>query len=196
MMIFTHILIGVLLAAVSSLYFSNPLLLVASGAIGGALPDLDMLWIHRKTLHYPVGYSVLSSILFVIYLLSDISTVLVLATGVFAASLHSLMDILGGGKEMRPWEKTDDRAAFNHITGEWISARRIFYDGSFPDFVLAMLSGVAAILILPSKFTILIVFLLVLSLVYMFSRKYITEVIPREYPTFSSYIQEKIEELC
>ena len=194
-MIFTHVLIGVLLAAVSSLYVSNPSLLVASGAIGGALPDLDMLLTHRKTLHFPVGYSILSCVLFFIYLLSGLSTVFVLATGVSAGAVHSLMDVLGGGKEMRPWEETDDRAAFNHVTGEWISARRILYDGSFSDFVLATSSGVVAVSILSSRFTVLIAFLLVLSLVYVLSRKYITRVIPREYSTFSSYIQEKLRNL-
>lgn len=195
MMIFTHILVGILVAAISSLYFLNPLLLVVSGAVGGFLPDLDMFLTHRKTLHFPIGYSVLSVLLVLVYLLSDFTIVLLLATGVFVAALHSLMDILGGGKEMRPWEETDDRAAFNHITGEWISARRIFYDGSFPDFVLATFCGVVAVLILPPTFTISIILLVALSLAYTLLRKYITKIIPEKYPTFSSYIQEKANQM-
>jgi hypothetical protein len=193
MMIFTHIMVGVLVGAVVSLFSSNPVVLVAAGAIGGSVPDLDMLWTHRKTLHFPVGFSLASVLLGLVYVLSNSASVLVLATGVVAAALHSLMDILGGGKEMRPWEETDDRAAFNHVTGEWIAARRIFYDGSVPDLAIATVSGVAVVRILPSAFTSPIVLVVGLAVVYTLLRRYITERIPAEYATFSSYIQAKLK---
>lgn len=193
MMVFTHILVGILLTSVVTIVAPyDPLLLVIVGGFGGLFPDLDMLGVHRKTFHFPVVYPILSGLLLLIGFLIGIEILIIIALGTAAAGLHSLMDILGGGKEMRPWRETDDRAAFNHVSNEWISPRRVLYDGSWPDFVLAALSGSLIALIFSGKFFILISFLIGCAFIYTLMRRLITRYIPESYPTFSSYIQEQI----
>lgn len=190
-MVFTHILLGIALAAIVSLLLPvNPNTLVVAGLVGGGFPDIDMLLTHRKSLHYPVIYSILSVMLLIVYAFSGSVLVILLLLGTSAAALHSIMDILGGGKEMRPWRKTDNRAVYNHITKEWIHPLRVFYDGSATDLILAILLGAIAIWILPRRLWPLILGLILLSVLYTLLRRAVTKWIPEKYTTFSSYIQE------
>lgn len=191
MMVFTHVLLGVALAAVISLAHPvNPTTLVLVGIVGGGFPDVDMLFIHRKTLHSPIIYSVVSGIAVVLYVFSNSPVVLFLLLGFSAAALHSVMDILGGGKEMRPWRETDDRAVYNHITKDWVRPLRVFYDGSVPDLLLAVSLGAIAGWLLPRTLWPVILSLVLFSILYTVARRAVTRWIPEEYPTFSSYIQE------
>jgi len=184
-------LLGITLAAiVSSLYPVNPNALVVAGIVGGGFPDIDMLLIHRKTLHFPVIYSITFIILLPVYIWSGSALVILLLVGVSAAALHSIMDILGGGKEMRPWRKMDNRAVYNHVTKEWVRPLRVFYDGSIPDLTLAILLSAIAAWMLPRRLWPLIVGLVLFSIVYALLRRVVTRWIPESYTTFSSYIQE------
>ena len=193
MMVFTHVLVGIVLAAIVSLQVPiNPTTLVVAGLVGGGFPDIDLLLMHRKTLHFPVIYSAISLFLLIGYLLSDSVVVLALLLGVAAAALHSLMDVLGGGKEMRPWRETDDRAVYNHVTKEWVRPLRLFYDGSMPDLLLAISLGAIAVWILPGRLWPLLFGLVLLSIVYTVLRRAVTRWIPERYATFSSYVQERL----
>lgn len=193
MMLFTHVLIGILLGAVTSLLASgSPGLLVLAGAIGGGFPDLDMLLVHRRSLHFPVLYSVSSVVLIGAAVVTGSGPLLVAAIAFLAAALHSLMDVLGGGKEMRPWRETDDRAVYDHIRGRWVTPLRVFYDGSVPDLGLAVASGAIAAWILPSEYDAALVALVALGTVYVLFRRLITRRIPERYPTFSAFIQSKL----
>lgn len=193
MMIFTHVLVGVAIAgAVAPMFTGDPTVLVIAGILGGAFPDSDMLFVHRKTLHFPVGYSVAAVGLALLALAVSTSVVVLLAVAVSAAALHCLMDTLGGGKEMRPWRKTDNRAVYNHLTSQWIRPRRIFYDGSLPDLLLATLFAILSGWLFPGDRWILLIALVAMAVLYTLVRRLITRWISEEYPTFSSYIQAQL----
>jgi hypothetical protein len=193
MMIFTHILVGVAIAgAVAPVFTGDSTSLVIAGVLGGAFPDSDMLLVHRKTLHFPIGYSVAAVGLALLALAVPASVVVPLAVAMSAAALHCLMDALGGGKEMRPWRETDDRAVYNHVAGQWIRPRRIFYDGSLPDLLLATLLAVLSGWLLRGNRWPLLMGLVAISALYTLVRRLVTRWISEEYPTFSSYIQAQL----
>lgn len=192
MMIFTHALVGILLAALVSLTTSvPPASLVAAGAAGGLLPDADMAAMHRKTFHFPVGFSVAAGLAVVASVVTASTVAVLVAVAAGAAAVHCWMDVLGGGKEMRPWLETDDRAVYDHLRGEWVTARRVFYDGSKPDLAVSIAAGAASGWLLPAAFDGLLAALLVLSAVYAALRRRVTEWISDDHETFSSYLQSK-----
>lgn len=142
MMVTTHVLVGVLLGAITSPLVAIEGLILASAA-GGFFPDLDMLGIHRKTLHRPFQYAIAGLLFGVLGYFS--SYFLLFAIFLLSASIHSFSDIICNGKTMRPWSSTDDRAVFNHLTQEWIHPKRLFYDGSSTDLAIALvLSSIIA----------------------------------------------------
>lgn len=192
-MVFTHILVGVLVGALFSIAIPEfGLLPVYAGLLGGAFPDLDMLMTHRRTLHYPVWFSVTSTLAtLVLYFFTD-SLVVFVAAFTLAAAIHCLMDTLGGGKEMRPWREVDDRAVYNHVAGDWIKPRRLVYDGSLKDLLLSGVSGGLAYYILRPRFRVFIVTVMLLAIVYAAIRRWITRRISEEFTTFSAFIQDRL----
>ncbi len=94
---------------------------LVAGFLGGLVPDLDMYVGHRKTLHYPVYYSVLATGGVLVGL--AVPSVLTVAVALFllGAAVHCVADIFGGGLELRPWEGTSDRAVYDHVRGRWIA---------------------------------------------------------------------------
>ena len=139
MMATTHALAGMALASVTVLVAPEhaPTAMVAAAA-GGVVPDLDLYGAHRRTLHYPVYYTVATAAAVVLALLVPTTLAVVLVAGLGAAALHSLMDVLGGGLELRPWEATSERAVYDHWRGRWLRPRRwVRYDGAPEDLLLA-----------------------------------------------------------
>lgn len=194
MMVFTHILIGIAIGAYTATATGvEPMALVVAGGVGGLLPDLDMVAIHRKTGHFPVVYSILAPLIAIGYVLTGHSELLVVAVGVAGGSVHSVMDMLGGGKEMRPWREIDDRAVYDHVRGHWISPLRVFYDGSVPDVILAVAAGLLSVVVAPPQYTAPIGLLMGLALVYALGRRAVTRWIPDRYTTFSRFIQVKLQ---
>lgn len=194
MMVFTHVLVGVLFGAVlASVAPGSTAGLVGAGLVGGLFPDVDMLFVHRKTLHFPVLYSLAAVALGVAVVATGSGPAALLFAAGVAAAVHCLMDTLGGGKEMRPWRETDDRAVYDHVTRRWIRPRRLFYDGSLPDLCLAVVAGTGAMWTLPSQFSAPVLALVGVSVVYTGLRRAITEWIPEEYATFSAYIQSRLQ---
>lgn len=195
-MVFTHILVGILIGAVVSVFSPEvSTLAVYAGAIGGGFPDLDMALTHRKTFHYPVVFSIAAAGLVLLTLLYTNPAVMFIFVLVLAAATHCLMDILGGGKEMRPWREIDDRAVYNHISGNWIKPRRIVYDGSFKDLIISILSAGIIFYILRPRFVIFTASLLVIAIIYFLLRRWVTRKISEDFTTFSSYIQHWISEI-
>ena len=151
MMLPTHALGGMALAL--------PLLTVApefagiglvAGLFGGIFPDLDMYVGHRKTLHYPVYYSVLAIGMALVAAFVPTAIGIGIAFFLLGASIHSVSDILGGGLELRPWESTSNRAVYDHHNSKWIAPRRwIRYDGSPEDLLLSV--TIAALLLVSIK---------------------------------------------
>jgi hypothetical protein len=121
MMLPTHALIGVAIGA--------PLLWLApdaataaliGGLLGGIWPDLDLYVGHRRTLHYPTGYSLAAIPAVVVAGGVGTSLSIGIAVAVVAAATHCRMDRYGGGLELRPWEGTSERAVYDHVAGRWL----------------------------------------------------------------------------
>lgn len=146
MMLPTHALAGMVLAVpIAIVAPEHAPIALSAGLLGGILPDLDLYTGHRKTLHYPVYYSILAGGAAGSALLFPSTLTVGVAVLLLAAAVHSVADIFGGGLELRPWEATSDRAVYNHYTGRWIPPRRVIrYDGSPGDFLLS--AALAAVL--------------------------------------------------
>jgi hypothetical protein len=194
MMVFTHGLVGILFAALLAPFFpGSTLSLFAAGLVGGLFPDADMLFVHRRTLHFPVVSTATAIALGVALAVTALQPVAVLFVAVAASAAHCLLDTLGGGKEMRPWRETDDRAVYDHVRGQWIAPRRVFYDGSLPDLGLSVALGATAVVLLPAQFTLPVAALVGFAVLYTAIRRAITRWIPEEYTTFPGYIQSKLQ---
>jgi hypothetical protein len=180
MMVTTHAFVGLALA--SAVVAVAPEFAVAAavgGAAGGILPDLDLLAAHRKTLHFPVYYSVLAVPAVAVAAVAPSTATVAAALFLVSAAVHSASDAFGGGLELKPWEGTSDRAVFVHPTNTWVRPRRLIrYDGSPEDFALGALISVPALAAFDGTIRTVVVLALVTSLVYTLVRKRIVELAP------------------
>jgi len=196
MMIFTHILMGFLLGAgVGTLYSELLPVAVYAGILGGGFPDLDMVFTHRRTLHFPVLYSIAGVVATGIAVLWTTPITASVCCFLLAGALHTLTDVLGGGKEMRPWRKTDNRAVYNHVTQSWIRPRRVFYDGSVVDLILSVILAGGLFVLLPASYDKIVMITLSGAVAYTVLRRWITQKIGEEYQTFSEYVQHMLATL-
>lgn len=164
----THALGGMTLAL--SVAFVAPefagIALVA-GFLGGILPDLDMYCGHRKSVHYPVYYSVLVLPTLAIAGLSPSVTTVFIAFLLIGAAVHSVADILGGGLELRPWEATSNRAVYDHYRNRWIAPRHwIRYDGSPGDLLVSITLAVPLLIALDGLLRQIVIVTLAVAFVY------------------------------
>jgi len=175
MMLPTHALAGMALAlpvAYAAPEFAGVALL--AGLLGGSIPDADMYVGHRKTLHYPVYYSVLAVPVLVAAVLLPSGWTVFAAVFLAGAALHSLADVLGGGLELRPWEGTSDRAVYDHYRQRWIAPRQwITYDGSPGDLVLSSALAAPLLLSVDGPFHWAVIVALVVASVYAAIRRYL-----------------------
>lgn len=178
MMATTHVLAGLAIAAVASIFAPEAALHAAlAGAVGGLVPDLDLYAGHRRTLHFPVYGPIVAGLAILLAALSP--TTLTIAGAVFlsAFALHSLSDLYGGGLELRPWEGTSDRAVFSHYHGHWWAPRRfVRYDGAPEDLAVAGVLAVPGVLVFDGQITLLIGLALAVSAGYVLVRKPIVRV--------------------
>ena len=144
MMLPTHVLVGLALALpVAVAVPEHADIALTAGLLGGLIPDLDMYIGHRKTLHYPVYYSALAAVAAPVAALVPTTATIAAAMGLLGAAAHSVMDVFGGGLELRPWEATSSRAVYNHHHDRWLAPRRwIRYDGAPEDLVLSVVVAV------------------------------------------------------
>lgn len=140
-MVLTHIAVGMALSLPVA-FVAPDLGVVAavSGAVGGAVPDVDLLvGKHRRTLHFPVlsWPPAIAVGALAVVVASPAATAV--AAVVVAAAVHSLSDTLGAGEELRPWERTNPNAVYDHLRGQWLRARYIVrYDGAPEDLALTV----------------------------------------------------------
>lgn len=140
MMATTHALVGMALALPVAYVAPEfaPIALV-SGLIGGFVPDLDLSVDHRRTLHFPVYYSVAATLGAIVAVLVPARATVGLAVVLLAAAVHSVMDVFGGDLQLRPWLGRGDRGVYDHYRGRWIAPRRwVRYDGAPEDLLLAV----------------------------------------------------------
>lgn len=173
MMLPTHALVGMALALPLALVAPEyAVIALSAGFLGGVFPDLDMYLGHRKTLHYPVYFSVLAVGVGAIAITMPTPVTVGSAVFLAAAAVHSVMDIFGGGLELRPWEASSDRAVYDHYTGRWIAPRRwIRYDGAPEDLGLSVVLAGPLALTVDGVFRWLIFVSLVVAISYASVRR-------------------------
>ncbi|SDX65880.1 hypothetical protein SAMN05216564_10114 [Halopenitus persicus] len=194
MMQTTHALVGMAIATPIAVRFPELAgIVLIAGLVGGAFPDLDLYKGHRRTLHFPVLYAAAAVVASVIAaaglgglsgtvslpgtVLASTPTVAALAVGFAAAAAHCLMDVLGGGLELRPWEGRDDRAVYDHVRGRWIAPRRwIRYDGSPEDLGIATAAGLPVLVVAEGALFALAAVLLGVSAVYVAVRRRLPDI--------------------
>ena len=173
MMATTHVLVGMSLALPVLVYAPElaPVALVA-GLVGGLFPDLDLYAGHRKTLHFPVYYAVLAVPAVVVALLATSVTTVALAVGITAAAVHAGMDVLGSGLELKPWQRTSERAVYSHFHGRWLRPRRwVRYDGAPEDLAIASVVALPVLITSDGWAQVVVLALLGVSAVYVVLRK-------------------------
>lgn len=173
MMLPTHALVGLAIALPVSFAFPEfASLFLLSGLFGGVLPDFDMYIGHRKTLHFPVYYSVLSLVAIPVAVLVQTPSMIGIAIALVGAAVHSVMDIFGGGLELRPWEATSERAVYDHFHGQWIGPRRwIRYDGAPEDLLLSLAIAGPLLFVLDGRFLWIVIGALLVSVGYVGLRR-------------------------
>lgn len=173
MMLPTHALSGLLLG-LPFLFVAPEFASVAliAGLVGSVFPDFDLYTGHRKTLHYPVYYSVGGLVALGIAVGFPVTVTVATALFLLGAALHSVADIFGGGLELRPWENGSDHAVYDHYHGRWIAPLRVIrYDGSPKDLLGAVILAVPSLLVLDGSFYRIIVGILVIATVYTVIRR-------------------------
>ncbi|MFC7076006.1 metal-dependent hydrolase [Haloarcula halophila] len=177
----THALLGVAVAALSyplvGEHVGAPLVLAAAFC-GGLAPDIDVFGHHRKTMHFPVGYTGLAAAATAGVALAPSTTTVLVAAGLGTAALHALSDVFGGSPEPEPWNPTVERAVFNHLLGRWHRPRRyVRYSGAPEDFLLGLGAGLVAIAApaTPGAVASVLWGVLAFSAVYTLSRKRLGE---------------------
>jgi len=180
MMLPTHALVG--LAVGAPLLWLAPesaTAALAGGLLGGIWPDLDLYVGHRRTLHYPTGYS-LAAVAAVLVAAAVGSPLAVgLAVALVAAAAHCQMDRFGGGLELRPWENTSERAVYDHVAGEWRAPKRwVRYDGAPEDVGLSLLVGLPLVVVVPPLFRRLVVAALTIAIGYGLLRRWLAALAP------------------
>ncbi len=197
MMLPTHVLAGMLLAA--PLVRAAPELApvgFAAGFLGGLLPDLDMYTGHRRTLHYPVYYSVFAAPALLAAVVAPSVLTVGIALFLLGAALHSVADMYGGGLELRPWEGNSDRAVYDHHRERWISPRRgVRYDGAAEDLALSLGLAVPLLLLVDGPLREVVVGTLAVAVVYTVLRRRLAEiaaaVIPLLPAAFDPYLPDR-----
>lgn len=173
MMSTTHSAMGATVAALIAPIAPELAAIAALAAIaGGAFPDLDVLFEHRKTLHYPEWYWLLAVPLITVAAVWPGSWTVAAAAFVGSAALHSATDAFGGGLGLRPWEQDDDRGVYVHRRGRWIPPRRwVRYDGAPEDLLVAAALSLLPILVFDGSVRQVLVVILVASVTYTAVRK-------------------------
>jgi hypothetical protein len=171
MMAMTHALAGLVLAALAVGLGGDPVTVAVVGLAGSLFPDLDIYAGHRRTLHYPVYGWIPAGLAVVPAVAHPTNTTLALATFLVAVALHPVMDIYGGGLELRPWEGRSERAVYSHHHGHWLAPKRLVpYDGSPHDLAAAAVLAVPAAT-LPEPVPAFALALLAVGAVYVALRK-------------------------
>jgi hypothetical protein len=173
-MVITHVAVALLLAVPVALFAPSLADAAALGAfVGGALPDLDLLvGTHRRTLHFPVFGLILAVPAVGVALLATGPLTVGVAAGAVGFAVHSASDVLGAGEELRPWERTNTDAVYDHLHQRWWQARYVIpYDGSPQDLLLALVAGIPVLVVYDGAVRWVLGGLLVVAVVYALLRR-------------------------
>lgn len=185
MMATTHGYAGLAIAAVVAT--GRPelgIVAAVGGIVGGLFPDLDVVWTHRRTLHFPVYYSLAAGGASILAVLIPTAWTVGFAVGLLAAAVHAVSDVFGGSADPVPWESSSTRAVFVHPLGQWMTAKGwIQYDGSPGDFLLCCLLAAPGFVVFRGSTAIVALATagLVVSLVYTVFRRRIGRYVARHH---------------
>lgn len=173
MMATTHGFVGLALAAAVAVVAPEFAVPAAVGGIaGGIVPDLDVAAEHRRTLHFPVYYSVAALVAAVVALVAPVPATVGIATFLSAAAIHAVSDVVGGTPSATPWEADSEHAVYLHASGRWLPAKRwIRYDGAPEDFLIGAAVALPGIVLFEGPIRQLAILGLVVSLVYTVLRR-------------------------
>lgn len=173
----THLLAGLLIALpVVAAYPSLAIPALVGAIIGSVLPDLDLYYGHRRTLHFPTYGPLAALVTGAAAIVWPGPVTVGVAMAAIGMALHARMDRYGGGLELRPWEGTSDRAVYDHWRGRWHRPRRfVRYDGAPEDVALASVMAVPALLLLEGVVWYGVVAVLAISILYALIRKPIVD---------------------
>ena len=174
----THALAGAAVATVAFVLAPEfAPLAVGAGFLGGLFPDFDIYVGHRRTLHYPVYYSIGAVPALVLAAIGPGPSTVAIAAFLVGAALHSASDVLGGGLELRPWHGHSERAVFDHFNGRWLPPKRwIPYDGAPRDLALAGALAVPTYVASSGMLRLLVGLTLIVSAAYTVLRKPLAEI--------------------
>lgn len=178
MMAPTHVLAGLVLAsAVARIDPTLGATAAVGGVVGGLAPDLDMVvGQHRQTLHAPVFGFVPAALAGTVAVARPTLLTVGAAAGFLAAAVHSASDILGGGRELRPWKRANRNGVYCHAVGRWLRAQYVVpYDGAPRDALLAAVLAVPVVLTFTGAVRWLAVALVAAGALYALVRKRLPE---------------------
>lgn len=174
MMVVTHVAVALALAVPVALLDPGLADAAALGAfVGGALPDLDLfVGTHRRTLHFPVLGPLLAVPAAALALWVTTPLTVGVALGLIGLGVHSASDALGAGEELRPWERTNTNAVYDHVAGRWWQARYLVpYDGSPQDLLLAAVASAPVLVVYDGPVRWVLASLLCVAVVYALLRR-------------------------
>lgn len=179
----THVLIGAVFASLTVFVApEHAMVALAAAVMGSILPDLDMVFQHRRTFHYPLYYSVLAGALLLAAVVYPSDATVFAAFFTAGAAIHSVSDIFGGGLGLRPWEANDDRGVYYHYGNRWIPPKRwVPYDGSPHDFVVDVVLVIPLLLLYDGLIQQVLYIVLGISAVYVLVRKKMVEIAPERF---------------
>lgn len=180
MMTTTHIALGMTLAyGMVALFPDLATLVIGVAIVASIFPDVDVLFEHRKTLHFPAYYFLAALPFVALVAVRPTAVPVALLTFLLFAGVHSISDIFGGGAEARPWETSSRRAVYLHLGKRWIPPNwGVRYDGSPEDLVLVVLFSLPAFFVYEGALFYLLVVNLGLSIVYTVFRKQVPDFFP------------------
>nr|WP_225741306.1 metal-dependent hydrolase [Halorussus halophilus] len=190
----THALVGVVLAAVTTMVAPEltPVALPAAVA-GSVFPDFDLYSGHRRTLHYPTYYSAFALPVVALAVVAPSVPAIALAFFLTGAAVHSVMDIFGGGLELKPWQAASERAVYDHFQGRWVPPKRwIRYDGAPEDLLVAIALASPALVLYDQPVTLFVGAVLAVSAAYTFLRKPLAVLVERLVPALPVGMQTRL----
>jgi hypothetical protein len=117
------------------------------GALGGIIPDLDRMeqigMTHRKTLHYAVGWGIITLLLIGVGYSIDLTWLVGFACLFSGAWLHSFMDIFDD------FYKDPKHGIYEHISRKWIRPFRWIPFASLREWSLQSFCMIGAMAISP-----------------------------------------------
>lgn len=185
MMLPTHILMGIMVATPLLFIAPEMSLYALIGAIfGSILPDLDLYFGHRESLHFPTLYPLLSTLSFGMAVVLPTPVTIGIGFAFLGAAIHCFADIYGGGLERRPWEQTSNIAVFDHVSRTWIPPRRVIrYDGAPEDLGIAVVLALPLYFLHEYPFSGVIVVALVIAFLYTTFRRQFVPLMPGQRPS-------------